>query len=304
MMRSVMSKAMRLVCVAGVMLTVSYAQAGNNVIRQLTLDETAPVVDLFDGMESGQFQVKLVAKSANHAQVFIRNTTDAPLTVAVPKAAVGVHILPQFQGQNPFGANQNGQQLGNNLGQAVGNQQDGGGSSQSVGGQMQPFGNQQQGFPNQQQGNGNNQNPGFFGNGLFSIPPEKTVQLKMRTVCLDYGLPDPHLGLKYELRKLETAISNPVLRQLLEDYSPRVDQNVMQAAAWHLSNGLNWKQVTHLPNPRAPLGVASMFTAKTVKAAQALVQQAETAAEERGKVPPQEPVTSPAKLVTTSARAK
>lgn len=300
MLRSVMSNALRLVCI-GCCLAAAETQAGNKIIRQLTLDETAPVVDLFDGMESGQLEVKLAAKSANDASVFIKNLSDAPLSVSVPKAAVGVHILPQFQGQNPFGAQQNGQQFGNQLGN-----QFGGNDTQRIGGQMQPFGNQQQGFPNQQ---GNN---GFFGNGVFSIPPEKTVQLKMRTVCLDYGLPEPHLGLKYELRKLETAISNPALRQLLEDYSPRVDQDTMQAAAWHLSNGLNWKQIANLPNPRVPLGVSTMFTAKTVKAAQTLVQQAETAAEEREKqsapaeVPAQvlAPKAALEKLVSTSARAK
>lgn len=296
MMRSVMSNAMRLACV-GLCLAGVETQAGNRVIRQLTLDDTASVVDLFDGMESGQLEVKLAAKSANDASVFIKNLTDAPLSVSVPKAAVGVHILPQFQGQNPFGGQQFGNQLGNQFG---------GNDTQRIGGQMQPFGNQQQGFPNQQG------NQGFFGNGVFSIPPEKTVQLKMRTVCLDYGLPEPHLGLKYELRKLETAISNPALRQLLEDYSPRVNQDAMQAAAWHLSNGLNWKQIANLPNPRVPLGVSTMFTAKTVKSAQNLVEEAEAAAKEREKQPAPEaapakaPVqgAAPAKLVTTSARAK
>jgi hypothetical protein len=282
------------------LLATTRGDAGGNVIRQLKLDDAAPVVDLFDGMESGQLDVKLIAKSANDANIFIKNTTAKPLTVSVPKAAIGVHILPQFQGQNPFGANQFGNQLGNNLGQALGNNpQNGGNQSQSIGGQVQPFGNQQQGFPNQ----GNN-NQGFFGNGMFSIPPEKTAQLKMRTVCLDYGLPEPHLGLKYELRKLETAISNPVLRQLLEDYSPRVDQESMQAAAWHLSNGLTWKQVSNLPNPRMPLNVGSMFTTRTVKAAQTLVDQAETAAKERDTEPALPVAAPPAKLISAKTAAK
>jgi hypothetical protein len=296
MVRSLTSAGLTFACVAGLLNEAS----SGNVIRRLSLDAQAPVVELFDGMDSGRLQVKLVAKSAHEANVFIKNTTDAPLTVSLPKAALGVHILPQLQGPkafinpqvNPFGANAPGNNgLGSNLLPAAipGLGTQGEGRAQTIGGPFQPFGNQPA-FPNQA---GNNP-PGFIGNGMFSIPPEKTVQLKLRTVCLDCGNPDPHLGLTYELRRLESLISDPVLRELLEDYSPRVDKEAMQAAAWHLANGLSWSQLATLPNPRA-LGAASMFNAKTVREAQGLVEQAE----ERAAKPAEK-----AKIVRTSALAE
>lgn len=297
MVRSLGSAAVGWACVGVCLAGLSEARAGN-AIRQLKLDETAAVVELFDGIESGQFQAKLVAKSAHEASVFIKNTTDAPLTVSLPKAAIGVHILPQVLPVNPFGnnvGNNLGNNFGNNLNQGLGQGNGQDGRSQTIGGQFQPFGNQQ-GFPNQL---GNN--PAMMGNGMFSIPPEKTVQLKMRTVCLNYGSPDPHVGLTYELRKLESVVSNPVLRQLLEDYSPRVHQDAMQAAAWHLANGLSWRQIANLPNPGA-LGVAAMFNGQTLKSAQALVQQAEERAQERAKEEPKP--AEGARVLTVKATVK
>lgn len=290
----------------------SGAQAGNNsVIRTLSLDESAKIVELFDGMESGQFQVRLSPKSPQESYVFVKNATDEPLTVALPKAAVGIHILPQIfgQGNNPFNnfGNQNQNQGLNN--QFGGGQQ---GRSQNVGGQLQPFNNNQQGFfNNQNNGNGNmNQFPNA--NGFFSVPPEKTVQLKMRTVCLDYGLPDPMPGLKYELRRVEAEISNPALQKLLESFSVRVDQDAMQAAAWHLSNNMTWAQIGSLADHEiVALTGGKMFDANTVKLAQSLVQDAEKSAKESPKPQvedqqdqPAKPVAAPRKLTSKISKAR
>jgi hypothetical protein len=71
------------------------AKSGS-VIRQLSLDESAKDIELLDGIESGQFRVKLAPLCPHEANVFIKNTTDEPLTVALPKAAIGVPILPQI----------------------------------------------------------------------------------------------------------------------------------------------------------------------------------------------------------------
>lgn len=285
------------------------APAGDKVLRQLSLDESAEVVELFDGIDAGQFQVKLAALSANEANVFIKNTTDAPLTVAVPKAAVGVPILPQIVGPqgNFFGNNQNqGPGLNNGLGQGLNTLQ--GGQSQSIGGQFQPFGNNQQsGFLNGTGlGNGKNNfgNPAQF-NGFFSIPPEKTVQIKMRTVCLNYGLPDPNPGIAYELRRVDSEITNPVLCELLESYSPRIDRDAMQAAAWHLTNNFTWKQIQHLPdNAVSALAGGRMFSAKDLKAAQSLIKQAEDAAQDRPKTEPKKPAAAPRKLVSSAKKTR
>ena len=162
---------------------------------------------------------------------------------------------------------------------------------------MQPGGNQN-GFPNQNNGNG--QNPFMGNNGFFSIPPEKTVQLKMRTVCLDYGLPDPTVADKYELRRLENRSQQPGTAGTAGELFSAHTQDVVQAAAWHLANGLSWNQIANLPdNEVAALAGGTKFSTATVKSAQALVKQREQSAKDREKAAPA-PSVAPAKIVRTS----
>ncbi len=252
--------------------------ASRGAITKLTLNPEAPVVDLFDGMEQGQFDVRLVAQSPHEGRIFITNKTDKPLTVAVPKGLVGVHVLPQI-GLNP----------GNNL---IGNQPGGlnngqngqNGLAQSVGGNAAPVGNNAfpgggPGFP------GNNGQNNNFPNGLgfFSIPPEKTVQIALNSVCLNYGRREPNAALKYQLVRAETVTTDPVLLQLLEEFSPRTNRDVQQAAAWHLTNGLTWEQIAQLTDQKVPGNPTPLFTPRQIQGARELVEQVTKHAADRPK---------------------
>lgn len=254
---------------------ISLMGASRGSITRLTLDPDAPVVDLFDGIEQSQIDVRLVAQNANAGRIFITNKTDKPLSVSIPKGLVGVQILPQFNG-NGFG-NQNG------FGQGTfgGGLNQGGqtGQAQAVGGNASPLGGG--GFP----GGGNNGGfPGMQGGpGFFSIPPEKTVQIAMNSVCLNYGRREPHAGMKYQLTRAETVYTDPALIQLLEDYSPRTNRDVQQAAAWHLANGLSWDQIAQLTDQKVPGNPTALFTAQTVQSARGLVEQTKKIAAERPK---------------------
>lgn len=241
--------------------------ASRGAITKLTLNPEAPVVDLFDGMEQGQFDVRLVAQSPHEGRIFITNKTDKPLTVAVPKGLVGVHVLPQIglnPGNNPIG-NQPG---GLNNGQNGQN-----GLAQSVGGNAAPVGNNA--FP------GNNNFPN--GLGFFSIPPEKTVQIALNSVCLNHGRRDPSAALKYQLVRAETVTTDPVLLQLLEEYSPRTNRDVQQAAAWHLANGLTWEQIAQLTDQKVPGNPTPLFTPRQIQGARELVEQVRKRAADRPK---------------------
>ena len=247
--------------------------ASRGAITKLTLNPDAPVVDMFDGMEQGQFEVRLVAQSPHEGRIFITNKTDKPLTVAVPKGLVGVHVLPQIglnPGNNPIG-NQPG---GLNNGQNGQN-----GLAQSVGGNAAPAGNNA--FP----GGG----PGFPGNngqnglGFFSIPPEKTVQIALNSVCLNYGRREPNAALRYQLVRAETVTTDPVLLQLLEEYSPRTNRDVQQAAAWHLTNGLTWEQIAQLTDQKVPGQPTPLFTPRQIQGARELVEQVKKHAADRPK---------------------
>lgn len=220
------------------------AKKHKGAIRKLTLDENAPVVELFEGMQQGVFEVRVAPKNEFESNVFITNTSNKPKTVALPKAVVAVHVLKQqpFQGlgQQGFG-NQNGGQQG---------------GGQSAGGGLN--------------GGGNNA-PG--GGGFFSIPPEKTVQLQLNSVCLDYGKPHPRPKMKYVLRRAEEHTSNVALRKLLEKYDPRkTDRMAMQAAAWHLSNGMSWETLQAKARHRlGGLKDQPFFTTKQLDKAKQLV---------------------------------
>ncbi len=253
-------------------------------IRKLALDPSAPIVPLFDGEAADQFTIRMQPINAFQSNVFVTNNTNAPLNAALPKAVVGVHVLPQFgqgnnffgqqaaNGNNPFGQGQ--ADAGNNLGQGVG----------GVLGALQPGGMN----PNQ-----NPQGQGFLGNGFQSVPPEwsdkegldkfagfvtvppgKSVQFSLKSVCLNYGRPEPMSKMTYRLIAVDAYSDDPVLAELLESYSPRVDQDAMQAAAWQVTSKMDWKQVSNLPLRSLTATSAKLFQPKDVQMAQKLVEAA------------------------------
>lgn len=267
---------------ASCVMCLTLMGASRGAITKPTLNPDAPVVELFEGIDKDQFEARLVASNAHEGKIFITNKTDKPLTVAVPKGLVGVQILAQNQFGNPF--NQIGQGNGLNNGQMNGMQGQNG-TAQTVGGNAGLMG--QNGPQNGLQNGNNGFNPGmnqFPGAGImFSIPPEKTVQLGFNSVCLNYGLREPHAGMKYKLAKAETVTTDPVLLQLLEDYSPRTARAAQQAAAWHLANGLTWDQIAQLADQKIPGDLVPLFTAQQIQAAKVLVEKSEKSAVDRPK---------------------
>jgi hypothetical protein len=263
-------------------------------IRQFQIDRSATIVPLFDGEATEQFAIRVHPFNAYQANVIITNTTAEALNVALPKAAVGVHVLPQFQGNgNGFFGQQNGNGIfGNDTGQANGANV----LAQAIGGTMQPGQNQ-----NQNQ-NPFGQGPGV-GNGFPSLPPEwadkkdlvqyagiitippgKAIQLTLKSVCLNYGRPDPISKMTYRLVPVEKFGNDPVLAELLESYGARVDQGAMQAAAWHVANNMEWKHISNLPLRSLAATSAKLFQPKDVQAAQGLVDAAKERAPQRQKV--------------------
>jgi hypothetical protein len=279
MPRSSLSRLSKIGCfVASGAICVALMGANRGAITKPTLNPDAPVVELFEGIDKDQFEARLVAQNAHDGKIFITNKTDKALTVAVPKGLVGVQILAQAP-NNQF--NQIG--MGNGMGIGMNNGMQGqNGAAQSVGGNAGIMGQngQQNGAQNGNNGfnQGNNQFPGGF---MFSIPPEKTVQLAFNSVCLNYGRREPHAGMKYKLAKAESVTTDPVLLQLLEDYSPRTARDAQQAAAWHLANGLTWEQIAQLMDEKIPGNPTPYFSAQQIQAAKTLVEKSEKSAADR-----------------------
>lgn len=82
------------------------------------------------------------------------------------------------------------------------------------------------------------------GGGFFSIPPDKTVQLPLETVCLNHGKPDPKPHLTYKLVPINVYTDDPVLQELVTMVATgKLDRAAAQAAAWHLTDNMSWEQL-------------------------------------------------------------
>lgn len=82
------------------------------------------------------------------------------------------------------------------------------------------------------------------GAGFFSVPPEKVVQIQMRSFCLEHGKPDPRPTATYRLVRLETYTKNPVLQELIESAGTgKIDRQVAQAAIWHITDNMSWEEL-------------------------------------------------------------
>jgi hypothetical protein len=225
-------------------------------------DET---VEIFSAMEAGQLEVKLIPKDARQCRLLIRNKTDKPLNVTLPDAFAGVPVLAQgLWGDGNL--NRNGNVNANNISQQIG-----------IG---NPMGNNFQGnrgnqFFNMRGRRGLN-DPGWMF-APFNIAPEKVAQLKLKSVCLDHGRPDPRPAIPYQVRPLasvsEKAELGPLCRMLGQE---AVGQRAAQAAAWHLHSEMSWKQLAALRVRVHGLGPTSrpFFTSRELDEAKKAVEKA------------------------------
>ena len=219
----------------------------NSLITTLTLKPEVPQVNLFEGIKQNTLSAKVFPKSAYSSSVLITNQTKEPLTVKIPPAVSSVHILAQAGPGDGF------------LKGLQGNQQAQTGDSQAVGGNLSPV--------------GNNQNFNF--QGLFTIPPEKTVRLQLRSVCLEHGKPCPSSLKTYELRPIETQVKDKALVLLLKKFNPRRDDlEMMQAIAWHLGSHMDWQELAKKKKNRHIGGGVPYFSKAQLMSAQKVVELA------------------------------
>lgn len=76
----------------------SVQAAGKPAITKPKYDPEAPVVYLFKGMEEKKLEVKLIQKNSKTGNLLIENKTNETLTIGMPDAFVGVHVLNQIGG--------------------------------------------------------------------------------------------------------------------------------------------------------------------------------------------------------------
>jgi hypothetical protein len=215
-------------------------------------------VDLFDGMKSGDLDVKFFPRNSREAQILIKNNTDQPLTVQLPEAFAGVPVLAQAAGAGAGGNRTTNYNKGQQN-QGVGG---GGGGLGGIGGQQ--------------------------GGGAFNVPPEKMIKVKLAVVCLDHGKDEPNAHIPYEIRPLETYNGDPEVRELCVLLgSGQVDQRSAQAAAWHLANHMTWDELADMKRfPHLPAYTKPYFSPDEIHSAILASDQATKMADARKTLAP------------------
>ena len=271
-------------CVAAVACLALSTPQGTNavdkvrkpVMNHLKYDQTLPVSGLFEAMEQDKISVRLVAKSEFEGHLLVENKTDAPLTIQMPEAFVGVQVMPQFgQGGGGGGQQGGGQQGGQGGGQ---NQAAGGGGGGQQGGQ---------------QGGGG---------GFFSIPVATIAKVPVSMVCLEHGKKSPSSRLHYTVVPPETFSSDPRVHEICKMVGTgKLDRASAQAAAWHVSNHMSWNELANKKYNNVGSPDTPYFSQSQLMAAQAIVSGADTrVAELKARSESAQEATTPSRSSTSS----
>lgn len=219
------------------------------VMKHLKYDPALPKHDLFDAMDEGKIGVRLVAKNEFEGHLLVENKMDAPLTIEMPEAFVGVQVLAQFGQGGGGGFGQQGGQQGGGQNQAAG----GGGQQGGVGGQ----GGGQQNF--------------------FSIPVNTVAKVPVSMVCLEHGKKSPSQRLHYTVVRPEKYTSDVRVHEICKMVGTgQLDRQSAQAAAWHIANNMSWaelanKKYNNVGSPDTPY-----FSQDQLMAAQSIVAAADS----------------------------
>lgn len=247
------------------------AQGAEGVARLGKPDPKFETVELFAAIEDGKIEARLIPRDSKHCRVLVENKTDRPLNVQFPAAFAGVPVVAQFLPPNPM----DGQQPPQN-----------GRQPQQIGG---PFMNPQMNPP-MNPGNpavNPGMNPGMFnprGNGpVFSVSVEKVGELKLTTVCLEYGKPEPKAKIPYQLKPIDEVTDKPGVRELCRLMGRSdVTQRAAQAAVWHLNNAKTWEDLRDMKTSSL-VPVTPTFTRKEIEAGKKLAEEALRLAEDAEK---------------------
>ncbi|MGQ9505083.1 MAG: hypothetical protein ACUVQG_10055 [Thermogutta sp.] len=242
-------------------------------------------VDLFTAIGQKVVEVKLIPKNSNECNVVVKNKTDKPLTIRMPETFAGVPVLAQLGG------------IGGDMGYGGGRRGGYGGyGGGGYGGGAQGFGG---GFGGGYGGYGGyGGGYGGYGGGIWNVPPEKVVQVKIPIVCLDHGKPDPNPRIPYEIKPIESYAKCPEVNEVLKMLANgKIPQRVAQVAAWHFQNGLTLEELAR-KEIRTAIGLrVPYFSPAEIQAAVRVVAEANRLVMNSKKESPVSP--SPGELKTS-----
>ena len=109
---------------------------------------------------------------------------------------------------------------------------------------------------------------GGQGGGFFSVPAEKVMDIKVATLCLEHGKPDPRPAMKYEIRPIGEFTTNAAVQELCRVFgNKQLPREAAQAAAWHLANNMSWEELANKRIKRANGTSYPYFTQQALQVA-------------------------------------
>lgn len=291
-----------LLSLAVALSAVGVVRAADKATETPKVDESK-AVELFQAMDQGLVEVKLVPKNSLQSSIQVTNKTDKEIVVDMPTAFAGVPVLAQPMGGMMGGR---GGMMGGGMGGAMGGMGGGmfgeaaggrggrgqggmgggrggqGGGNQSIGGGMGGGRGGMGGMGGGMMGG----RGGRGGGGMFSIAPNKTHKQSVRTVCLEHGKKEPRSTVKYTIMPIDNYTDNKttqVLCSMLGD--EELDQNAVQAAVWCAENGLTMEELAAKKKQASRNNLPeSYFKSAELELGMQLIEQADARAEEIKKV--------------------
>jgi hypothetical protein len=254
-----------LVCALG--LVVSFGSILSLSAKESSSAPAEPaVVELFEGMDSGKVEAIVIPRDSKKITLQLKNKSDQPLTIRLPEAFAAVPVQAQVGGGGLFGGGGFGRGGGGiGFGQGAGNQAGGQGGTQGLGAS---------GGQNGGNGNGGgkrNRGGGPFGGGaVFNVPAGKVIKVKLTSVCLEFGKPEPHAHNEYVVKPIETLCDKGEVVSILRSLGDgEISQEVAQLAAWNVANGTSFEQIAAL---KSKLGLQTpIYSQNSIAAAAELV---------------------------------
>jgi hypothetical protein len=203
-------------------------------------------VDMFTAMAAGEIEVIVKPKDATQANFIVKNNSDRPLAITMPSAfaSVPVSVMKQINGGGGgFGGGQGGGGFGGGQGGGFGTGGGQGGGGGFGGGQGGGgFGGGGGGFGGGGFGGGRGGGGNGAGGGVFNIPPGRDSKVTIQTFCLEHGKPDPRPRMDYTIAPIDVLSADPAVIEICKMVANgEISQNVAQAAAWNVANGLSWE---------------------------------------------------------------
>ena len=272
-----MTRCRQLVCLSITLCLCLPLQAEEPAESGSVSDSSA--VNVFEGMQTRQIEVKLTQKSEKSGTLFLRNPTKEAVTVQFPESFVGIHVTnPNFRLD---GAGQAFAQLSGSTAQSTGNSINFPVRSITQSDAPEPESlDKAQTEKADDRSREEKAEKDAAKQRQVEVPPGKTIQLPVTSVCLEYGKPEPNSKMAYLVIPVERYSRNPIFQELLPLFAKhRISQKTAQAAAWHVSNGLSWVELSSLMD-QGPVPTP-MFNRATLQQASLLVNKAKAIAIQR-----------------------